>query len=362
MYHTSWINTPCGGASDPTEYAESAQCKDKVTADMLTGDKKLWNHFELSLQQGCFVPVQDGVTCLKSLSSDGMFYDTLASYGARGFSDFLILIAMICITLYFVTSSDSGSLVVDILSANGHPEPPVFQRIFWAFTEGFTAIALLLAGSNAKDANASLKALQSASLICGLPYTFILFFATLSLYLACREEAGSLRLDRRAFKSFIFNFSLCKSHLINLVAPGIQLGRAVAKCGNWPGADLGEQQVKILWTVLFSIAYYTALILQICGFAAADQWHIVGGALYIGFGFLCGLVRTDVRVVYGIQHGDLFTDLLCGVFVPMFTLSQIQEQLDSPPEPPEPKLDNSPEAVDQKKPGAQDEVAQQEYL
>jgi len=362
VYHTSWINTPCGGAADATAYVETPQCKEKATAELLTGDKKLWNHFDVSLQQGCFVPVQDGVTCLKSLSSDAMLYDTLASYGPRGFSDFLILIAMLCITLYFVTSSDSGSLVVDILSANGHPEPPVFQRIFWAFTEGTTAIALLLAGSNSKNPNASLKALQSASLICGLPYTFILFFATLSLYLAIREETGSLREDRRAFRSFIFNFAACKNHVINLVAPGIQLGRAVAECGKWPGADLGKDKVKVLWIVLFSIAYYSALIFQIIGFAGADNWHIVGGAIYIGFGFLCGLVRTDVRIRYGIQHGDLFSDVLCGVFVPMFTLSQIQEQLDFPPEE---KVDDPPEAVGneaQKKPGAQDEVAQQEYL
>jgi hypothetical protein len=76
---------------------------------------------------------------------------------------------------------------VDILSANGHPEPPVFQRIFWAATEGATAIALLSAGANAANANASLKALQAASIICGLPY--ILFYATLALYLAWAARA-----------------------------------------------------------------------------------------------------------------------------------------------------------------------------
>ena len=50
------------------------------------------------------------------------------------------------LVLYFVTSSDSGSLVIDCLCANGHPNPPMVQRLFWAITEGATATALLVAG------------------------------------------------------------------------------------------------------------------------------------------------------------------------------------------------------------------------
>ncbi len=56
------------------------------------------------------------------------------------------VVSLAGIVLYFVTSSDSGSLVIDCLSANGHPDPPILQRIFWAVTEGATATALLVAG------------------------------------------------------------------------------------------------------------------------------------------------------------------------------------------------------------------------
>ncbi len=69
---------------------------------------------------------------------------------------FLSIISLGGIILYFVTSSDSGSLVIDSLSANGHLDPPVSQRIFWALTEGACATALLVAGGE----NA-LNALQS---------------------------------------------------------------------------------------------------------------------------------------------------------------------------------------------------------
>ncbi len=58
----------------------------------------------------------------------------------------LAILSLAAIILYFTTSSDSGSLVIDCLSANGHPDPPIIQRIFWALTEGATATALLVAG------------------------------------------------------------------------------------------------------------------------------------------------------------------------------------------------------------------------
>ena len=64
-----------------------------------------------------------------------MFFDVLGQYG-ENLEGFLFGLSMATIILYFVTSSDSGSLVIDCLSANGSPEPPIAQRIFWALTEG----------------------------------------------------------------------------------------------------------------------------------------------------------------------------------------------------------------------------------
>merc|ERR1712072_1302564 len=84
-------------------------------------------------------------------SKEDMWYDMMLSYGEP--DDFmgwaLFVFSMMALVLYFVTSSDSGSLVIDILSANGVDEPPVLQRIYWAVTEGCTACALLVAGDKA---------------------------------------------------------------------------------------------------------------------------------------------------------------------------------------------------------------------
>jgi choline/glycine/proline betaine transport protein len=73
------------------------------------------------------------------------------------------------ITIFFITSSDSGSFVDDMVTSGGDPNPPTAQRVFWAFSEGAVAITLLIAGG--------LQALRTASLISGLPMAFILLFS-----------------------------------------------------------------------------------------------------------------------------------------------------------------------------------------
>jgi len=171
--------------------------------------------------------------------------------------------------------------------------------------------------------------LSVASLVAGLPYTFVLFYCSLALVLIVREEAGILDIERKGFSVFIFNSKLWMKTLKNLVAPGIALGNAVAECGKWPGAGtFSKSGVKIFWTINFSVLYYSSLIFEICG-GITQNWHAVGGTIFCGFGILCGLVRYDVRRRFNIKHGDLLTDLICGVFVHMFTLAQIEYQIET---------------------------------
>lgn len=90
------------------------------------------------------------------------------------FSQFTSVVGIVLITVFFVTSSDSGSLVVDSITSGGKLDAPVGQRIFWALTEGAVAAALLFAGG--------LKALQSAVISIGLPFSIILLFVCYALY------------------------------------------------------------------------------------------------------------------------------------------------------------------------------------
>lgn len=82
-------------------------------------------------------------------------------------------LAVCIVVTFFVTSSDSASLVVDIITAGGHLDPPKVQRIFWASMEGIVAAVLLLGGG--------LLALQTAVVATGLPFAVVLLLLSFSL-------------------------------------------------------------------------------------------------------------------------------------------------------------------------------------
>lgn len=90
------------------------------------------------------------------------------------------ILAVVVVSTFFVTSSDSGSFVVDVLTSGGHPDPPVWQRIFWAVTEGVVAAVLLVTGG--------LAALQSAAIITGLPFCAVLIAMAFGLLRALRSD------------------------------------------------------------------------------------------------------------------------------------------------------------------------------
>jgi choline/glycine/proline betaine transport protein len=96
------------------------------------------------------------------------------------FTGVTTFIAILLVFVFFVTSSDSGSLVIDIITAGGNLNPPVAQRIFWALTEGVVAAALLAGGG--------LLALQTAAITTGLPFALILVVMCFGLYRALNED------------------------------------------------------------------------------------------------------------------------------------------------------------------------------
>lgn len=96
-------------------------------------------------------------------------------------SQFLSGVATLMVVVFFVTSSDSGSMVVDMLASGGDDNTPIWQRIFWASSEGIVAITLLLAGG--------LAALQTATIASALPFSMVLLVACYGLIKALRVEA-----------------------------------------------------------------------------------------------------------------------------------------------------------------------------
>jgi BCCT family betaine/carnitine transporter len=93
-------------------------------------------------------------------------------------------IGIILVVVFFVTSSDSGSLVIDTITAGGKVDAPVPQRVFWCIFEGAVAIVLLIGGG--------LAALQSAVISTGLPFTLVLLVMCWAIFRGLQSEMKSL--------------------------------------------------------------------------------------------------------------------------------------------------------------------------
>ncbi len=145
-------------------------------------------------------PSLAGFFWFATMGGTGLFIEHLGAGGIAGptledeaFSLFAMLehlpfttamsaLAAFVIVVFFVTSSDSGSLVDVMVTSGGHPNPPAAYRIFWCVAEGVVAAALLVAGG--------LTALRTASLTPALPMAVLLL-------VACYGLAKTLRIDAR---------------------------------------------------------------------------------------------------------------------------------------------------------------------
>ena len=134
---------------------------------------------EVNLTLGGFLsqPVlNESRTRLKDTTSTAMFV-MLEAYPLVWLT---ALMGTLCVVLFFVTSSDSASLVADIIASGGNPSPPTATRIFWGVLEGVLAAVLLLAGG--------LQALQTGAITIGLPFCILILFMCVSLILGLRKD------------------------------------------------------------------------------------------------------------------------------------------------------------------------------
>lgn len=244
------------------------------------------------------------------------FFDLLQQYGDNlGYA--LNVITVISIVLYFVTSSDSGSLVIDCLSANGSPEPPVAQRIFWALTEGACATALLMAGGKK-----ALTALQTVSIAAGLPYLAILLFMCVSIWQCVKEEGGDVDPNAQTFAVSLVDvfdnpsFTGLKRIVIAVVAPWWPAGRAAGKLYN----KSSWSYMLIMATLFYGWIFFE--ILQV----------VDTGLAYVGWVVLCGFfayvvgIRSSIREEGNIP-GSIISDGLIVVFLYFLAVDQIDKHM-----------------------------------
>lgn len=103
--------------------------------------------------------------------TDTALFQLLADLPMAGL---LSVVAMFLVVIFFVTSSDSGSFVVDMLATGGNPNPPVWSRVLWGVLEGGIAAALILAGAG------GLGALQTMAILVAAPFSIVMVLMAVS--------------------------------------------------------------------------------------------------------------------------------------------------------------------------------------
>jgi betaine/carnitine transporter, BCCT family len=122
--------------------------------------------------------LQDGYTAAQEAELPRQLFAMLDALPLAGITS---MIGIILVIVFFVTSSDSGSLVIDTITAGGKVDAPVPQRVFWCVFEGAVAIVLLLSVGG-------LSSLQSMVISTGLPFTVVLLVMCYAIYKGLRSE------------------------------------------------------------------------------------------------------------------------------------------------------------------------------
>jgi len=128
--------------------------------------------------------VADAAAPVKDAALELKLFEMLKPLPLAGITS---LLGIILVIVFFVTSSDSGSLVIDTITAGGKTDAPVSQRVFWCTFEGLVAATLLLVGGAQ-----SLTALQAMAVSTGFPFAIVLLGLCVSLYIGLSRARKAL--------------------------------------------------------------------------------------------------------------------------------------------------------------------------
>jgi len=113
-------------------------------------------------------------------------------------------VAVILVSIFFITSADSGAFVMDMIAHKGDPNPPRLTRIFWASASGVIAASLIWVSSLSADGDSGMAGLQALALLSALPFSVVMIGMAISLWRSLSQEVKvierlELRLRQREF-------------------------------------------------------------------------------------------------------------------------------------------------------------------
>jgi hypothetical protein len=283
---------------------------------------------------------EEGFYALSCRAHTGRIYDIMYKRYGADMGTFMVLVTVINLIIYFITSSDSGSWVDDSLSSNGLENPPIIQKVYWCCTEGALASALLVAGGT--DA---LSALQAASICAGFPYTIAISFICQSLYRACKiDEAKMEGIDKPEVLNDIMTQKMFHTRMLDFFEGFTRFGQPeglpspmarlknVAIATFFPTKALikicreqyGPSGMKHV--IAYTLCFYTWLTLMFVEMGVEDI-GMIGWCLYITFVAGIVLLRMKMRASQEIYGGSL-EDMMCALFLFPFALDQMENQID----------------------------------
>lgn len=308
-----------------------------------------------------FTNTLPGVTPVCAWKDNGYaWYQVMYSFSypdavETGFGPFLSWVSLIALIIYFVTSSDSGSLIVDQLAANGVTEPFPLQRVFWAFTEGWLACALMMTGGD--DA---LEALQAASIVAGLPFSCFLVLMCFSITRMCnlcetidkkgteitlKEEHGMERTFNLPVFGGVFNIFeyLCSGFIFvteerRAIMPFPSLSQVISfgvafvfppyvlmNVYTLLNTRSPSRIINILLTICYTVTFFTGMALFFTSLAGNVGLRSFGWASFIIAGCILAVLRSNVRQQLSIR-GNFFADCFMSIFMWPQVLVQMEHE------------------------------------
>ncbi|SFI16208.1 BCCT family transporter [Modicisalibacter xianhensis] len=139
---------------------------------------------------------QGGISQVVSQDLSLALYATFDAVDAGTVGTLAAFFGTILVATYFITSSDSGTLVLTTILSEGNPHPLARHRVFWGVIQGVIAAVLLLAGGTW-----ALSTLQTAAILSALPFSIIMLLMAYSIYRAVNEEVNQYSFSNETNRS-----------------------------------------------------------------------------------------------------------------------------------------------------------------
>eukprot|EP01084_Bolivina_argentea_P315599 546808_1 len=249
---------------------------------------------------------------------------------------FMSILSMIGIIMYFVTSSDSASHVVDILTAGGIEEPPKLQRIFWALTEGAVASMLLATSneSNGSDNASGLTALEAATLIAALPFTMVLICECMATYKTLLIHTGELKPKQQIYWKYDL-FECAGKFVFGLLCPPYFQTRARLNIIGYIEKNNDENNMygigisrisKCIWIGGYWLLW-ALFIIFLCLEFIVNGFFYLGLTMYCFYYVISVMNRNVIKTYYNINSSHIIFDFFSWGFC--CCCAVIQEDLQS---------------------------------